>query len=111
VTQDSANPHELDRIDQVGQNAAMTQVDTLEAKTRLSELVKIAQTGEEVVIANRGEPVARLVPVRKRDRGKGRLGEANAVVAWLRANPIPQHARRAAAEVDADMAAERDDWD
>ena len=42
----------------------MTQVNMLEAKTRLSELVKAAQAGEDVVIANRGEPVVRLVPLR-----------------------------------------------
>ena len=39
------------------------QVNILEARNRLSQLIKAAQAGEEVVIANRGEPVARLVPV------------------------------------------------
>ena len=38
------------------------QVNILEARNRLSQLIKAAQAGEEVVIANRGEPVARLVP-------------------------------------------------
>jgi prevent-host-death family protein len=33
-----------------------------EAKTRLSELVRLAEEGEEVVIERRGTPVARLVP-------------------------------------------------
>ena len=90
----------------------MTQVNMLEAKTRLSELVKAAQAGEEVVIANRGEPVARLVPVRKRGQGKVRQpGDAKQVVAWLRANPIPAHARRSMAQIDAGIAAERDSWD
>ena len=41
------------------------QVNILEAKNRLSQLIKSAQRGEEVVIANRGEPVARLVPAGK----------------------------------------------
>jgi prevent-host-death family protein len=36
------------------------QVNILEAKSQLSKLIKSAQAGEEVVIANRGEPVARL---------------------------------------------------
>lgn len=89
----------------------MTQVNMLEAKTRLSELVKAAQAGEEVIIANRGEPVARLVPVRKRGKNKARPGEAKTLVAWLRANPIPEHLRRSDAEIDADIAAERDSWD
>ena len=90
----------------------MTQVNMLDAKTRLSDLVKAAQAGEEVVIANRGEPVARLVPVRKRGAGKVcHPGKASEVVAWLRANPIPGHARRSMAQIDADIAAERDAWD
>jgi prevent-host-death family protein len=40
---------------------ATVQVNILEAKNRLSELVKSAAAGEEVIIANRGKPVARLV--------------------------------------------------
>ena len=36
------------------------QVNILEAKNRLSELIRLARAGEEVIIANRGEPVARL---------------------------------------------------
>lgn len=39
-------------------------VNILEAKNRLSQLVKSAEAGEEVVIANRGRPVAKLVPRR-----------------------------------------------
>ena len=41
------------------------QVNVLEAKNRLSRLLKSVQAGEEVVIANRGVPVARLVPAGK----------------------------------------------
>ncbi|MEO3998480.1 type II toxin-antitoxin system prevent-host-death family antitoxin [Mesorhizobium sp. CAU 1732] len=37
------------------------QVNILEAKNRLSELVRTASEGGEVIIANRGKPVARLV--------------------------------------------------
>lgn len=39
------------------------QVNVLDAKTNLSKLLEAVQRGEEVVIANRGKPVARLVPV------------------------------------------------
>ncbi len=38
------------------------QVSIVDAKNRLSELIKSAQAGEDVVIANRGKPVVRLVP-------------------------------------------------
>lgn len=37
------------------------QVNMLEAKTNLSKLVEAALRGEEVVIANRGKPVVKLV--------------------------------------------------
>lgn len=90
----------------------MTQVNMLEAKTRLSELVKAVQAGEDVIIANRGEPVARLVPVRKQDKTKSRRkGKAKDILQWLKDNPLPKHLRRSIEEIDADIAAERDSWD
>ena len=39
------------------------QVNMLEAKSQLSKLVKAALAGEDVVIANNGEPAVKLVPV------------------------------------------------
>lgn len=39
------------------------QFNILEAKNQLSRLVEAAQRGEDVVIANRGKPVVRLVKV------------------------------------------------
>jgi prevent-host-death family protein len=39
-------------------------VNTHEAKTQLSKLLRRVAAGEEITIANRGVPVARLVPVR-----------------------------------------------
>ncbi len=41
----------------------MKAVNTHEAKTQLSRLLRRVATGEEITIANRGVPVARLVPV------------------------------------------------
>lgn len=38
-----------------------TQVNVYEAKTRLSALLHRVETGEEIVIARHGRPVARLV--------------------------------------------------
>ncbi len=40
------------------------QVNMLEAKNSLSKLVKAAQAGEEVVIANHGNPVAKIVAIK-----------------------------------------------
>ncbi len=56
---------------------SMIRVNVHEAKTHLSRLLKQVEDGEEVVIACRGEPVARLVafrvqlPQRKAGWGKG----------------------------------------
>ena len=37
-------------------------INMLDAKTQLSRLVEAALRGEEVIIANRGKPMVRLVP-------------------------------------------------
>jgi prevent-host-death family protein len=41
----------------------MMQVGMHEAKTKLSQLVERAESGEDIVIARNGKPVARLVPI------------------------------------------------
>jgi prevent-host-death family protein len=48
-------------------------VDTHDAKTRFSELLRRVSEGKEIIIANRGVPVARMDPLhesRSRMRGK-----------------------------------------
>ncbi len=87
-----------------------TQINVLEAKNRLSQLLKAVQAGEEVVIANRGEPVARLVPVRAQKRKAGK-GNAGAILDWLDAHPLPECAHRSAQEIDADIEEARASWD
>lgn len=44
----------------------MEQVNEHEAKSRFSDLLSRVENGEEVVIARAGRPVARLVPLAKR---------------------------------------------
>jgi len=39
-----------------------------EAKSHLSELVERAASGEEIIIAKAGKPMARLVPIQKQKR-------------------------------------------
>ena len=52
----------------------MTIVNVHEAKTQLSRLLARVEGGEEVVIARRGEPVARLVACKPRKKRRpGRL--------------------------------------
>ncbi len=84
------------------------QVNILESKNRLSELIKSALSGEEVIIANRGEPVARLAPVGEKP---GERGSARTVLDWLAAHPLPAYATRDAAEIDAAIDEERAAWD
>ena len=85
-------------------------VNVLDAKNRLSELIRSAHAGEEVIIANRGEPVARLVPVSRED-SVGPLGSPARILDWLKRNPLPESSRRSREEIDADIQAERDAWD
>lgn len=53
----------------------MKAVNTHDAKTHFSRLLRRVATGEEITIANRGVPVARLVPVpgKHTDRKLGML--------------------------------------
>jgi prevent-host-death family protein len=44
----------------------MRQVNVHEAKSTLSKLIEAVESGERVVIARAGEPVAELVPLRRR---------------------------------------------
>ncbi|MBS1824746.1 MAG: type II toxin-antitoxin system Phd/YefM family antitoxin [Acidobacteria bacterium] len=42
------------------------QVNVHEAKTQLSRLLELVESGEKVIIARQGQPVAELVPVKRR---------------------------------------------
>ena len=46
----------------------MKTVNIHEAKTHLSRLIEDVATGEEVIIARNGKPVARLLPIMPRSR-------------------------------------------
>ncbi len=85
----------------------MTQVNVLEARNRLSELVKAAVAGEEVIIANRGVAMVRLVAV---DAGH-QHSDGAAIAAWLQAHPVPVHARRTPADIESALRTERDGWE
>ncbi len=45
----------------------MAEVGLFEAKTHLSELVRQVKVGESFLITQRGEPVAELGPIRRRE--------------------------------------------
>ena len=84
------------------------QVNILQAKNQLSQLIKYAQAGDEVIIANRGAPVVRLVPENPEVVRKS--ADAN-FLHWLAAHPLPKHAQRTAQDIDAGIAEERSAWD
>jgi prevent-host-death family protein len=44
-------------------------VSVAEAKATLSELLRRAEGGEDIVVARNGQPVAKLSPVRPREGG------------------------------------------
>ena len=52
----------------------MRTVNVHQAKTQLSRLLRAVATGEEIIIANRGVPVARLSPAAK-EGPKRKLGD------------------------------------
>jgi prevent-host-death family protein len=58
----------------------MRQVGAFEAKNKLSELLDLAERGEEVVITRHGKEVARLVP----PKGVVNRDEARAAIRRLR---------------------------
>ena len=67
-----------------------------EAKTRLSELLRRVARGEEIIIANRGVPVARLVPVPpKNDRRELGKYEGKIIFAEDFDAPLPEELLRA----------------
>lgn len=85
----------------------MEQVNILDARNNLSRLVAAAGKGNEVVIANRGKPVARLVAV---DMDASRRTAAQAAQ-WLALNLVPASATRTPDELDRQIAAEREGWE
>ncbi len=48
------------------------QVGMFDAKTNLSKLVALAQQGEEILITNRGEVVAKIVGTNKNNKNKAK---------------------------------------
>lgn len=53
----------------MGKDWVTHQTGTSEAKNRFSELLDEVEAGEEIVVARRGKPVARIVAFEPPDRG------------------------------------------
>jgi len=77
-------------------------INILDARNNLSRLVAAVENGDDVVIAKRGKPVARLVPVEQSRFTGGALAEH-----LVRHPPVRV---RSAAEIDADVRDFRESW-
>lgn len=53
----------------------METVNIHQAKTNLSRLLSRVELGEEIIIANRGVPIAKLVPIRTSLNRRSSLGQ------------------------------------
>ncbi|MDH6535953.1 type II toxin-antitoxin system Phd/YefM family antitoxin [Aurantimicrobium minutum] len=84
----------------------MQQVNILEARNSLSRLVSFAVQGEEIVIANRGKAVVRLVPI---EPAPVKSGKAAAM--WLLKNPPPTPTSRTKQELETQIQENREAWD
>ena len=73
----------------------MTMVNVHEAKTRLSQLLALVEAGEEVVIARRGEPVARLVRCKPRGRRQPDVLKGKIFIDDSFFDPLPEEELRA----------------
>ena len=83
----------------------MKPVNMLDAKNSLSRLVAAAVDGEDIVIANRGKPAVRLVPVETETTNSG-----SALAAWLTKNPAPRASARTVHDIEAQLQENRDAW-
>lgn len=54
-------------------------IDLVHAQTRLSELVRRAARGEDVILSEDGEPVAKIIPI-SRARGPREFGSARGLI-------------------------------
>lgn len=68
----------------------MKAVNTHEAKTQFSRLLRRVASGEEITIANRGVPVARLVPAESPHRTLGAFAGRITIPEDFDA-PLPEH--------------------
>lgn len=87
------------------------QVNILEAKNQLSKLIKAAEAGEEIIIANRGVPKVRLVPTGSTASISTPSAPEGDIIDWLEEHPLPAHARRSHDEIEEALGEEREAWD
>lgn len=88
------------------------QINILDAKNRLSQLIRIVEEGGEVIIAKRGKPVPRLVPADSSAVGDApQAGDPRAILRWLADHRSSAHALRSRDEIEADITDARNSWE
>ena len=65
-------------------------VNVHQARTQLCRLLRQVEMGEEILIARRGEPVARLVPCRPRGKRRPDVLKGKIVVPEHFFEPLPE---------------------
>ena len=65
-------------------------VNVHEAKTQLSRLLARVEAGEDIVIARRGEPVARLVGCKPRSKRQADILKGKVVIPESFFDPLPE---------------------
>ena len=73
----------------------MVKVNVHEAKTNLSRLLAQVESGEDVIIARSGTPVARLVRVQKRGKRQPDLFQGKIVIPDSFFDPLPEEELKA----------------
>jgi prevent-host-death family protein len=68
----------------------MVVVNMHEAKSRLSELVRLVESGEKVVLARNGTPVAELVPAMAPKKRKGGIWKGKVWISPDFDEPLPE---------------------
>ncbi len=68
----------------------MLVVNVHEAKTQLSRLLARVEAGEDIVIARRGEPVARLVGCKPRNKRQADVLKGKVVIPESFFDPLPE---------------------
>ncbi len=73
----------------------MPVVNVHQAKTQLSRLLAQVESGEEVIIARNGKPVARLVGVQKRGKRQPDIFKGKIVIPDSFFDPLPEEELKA----------------
>jgi prevent-host-death family protein len=69
------------------------EISVTDAKAQLTELVRRAEAGDEIVLTRHGHPAVRLVPVKKRGDRKALRALVEEIWATAKPSPGPSAAR------------------